>query len=192
MTRLPDPMDGISRRRLLRNTALLGTATMLGVGTAASQTSYSFPSTNANNRANGFPYVELVEDGNCEVTLRFVNGTNSLAYFEYRIDGVTPAAATSPHPVVTGSVIYPGVSVDGRGDPAPVVATETLAAAELVEVRLALGGERDWDFDWTPFAVDCDAETKADCKNGGWETFGFRNQGQCLRYVNTGKDSRPE
>ena len=29
--------------------------------------------------------------------------------------------------------------------------------------------------------------TKADCKNGGWMQFGFRNQGQCIRFVNTGK-----
>ena len=33
-------------------------------------------------------------------------------------------------------------------------------------------------------------ETKKDCKKGGWEEFGFRNQGQCIRFVNTGKDSR--
>jgi len=33
-------------------------------------------------------------------------------------------------------------------------------------------------------------ETKMDCKKGGWEAFGFRNQGQCIRFVNTGKDSR--
>ncbi|MDP2629222.1 MAG: hypothetical protein Q8P45_00750, partial [Candidatus Harrisonbacteria bacterium] len=35
-----------------------------------------------------------------------------------------------------------------------------------------------------------DPETKDDCKNGGWEDFGFKNQGQCIRYVNTGQDSR--
>lgn len=29
-----------------------------------------------------------------------------------------------------------------------------------------------------------------ECKNGGWEDFGFRNQGQCVRFVNTGQDSR--
>ncbi len=29
-----------------------------------------------------------------------------------------------------------------------------------------------------------------DCKKGGWRTYGFRNQGQCIRFVNTGKDSR--
>jgi len=28
------------------------------------------------------------------------------------------------------------------------------------------------------------------CKNGGWESLGFRNQGQCMRFVETGKDSR--
>ena len=31
---------------------------------------------------------------------------------------------------------------------------------------------------------------KEDCKNGGWEVYGFRNQGLCIQYVNTGKDSR--
>jgi len=31
---------------------------------------------------------------------------------------------------------------------------------------------------------------KDDCKNGGWEDLGFRNQGQCIRFVNTGQDSR--
>jgi hypothetical protein len=32
--------------------------------------------------------------------------------------------------------------------------------------------------------------TQDECKNGGWEDFGFRNQGQCIRFVNTGQDSR--
>jgi probable HAF family extracellular repeat protein len=32
--------------------------------------------------------------------------------------------------------------------------------------------------------------TKAECKKGGWEAFGFRNQGQCIRLVESGKDSR--
>lgn len=31
---------------------------------------------------------------------------------------------------------------------------------------------------------------KSDCKKGGWKDYGFKNQGQCIRYVNTGKDSR--
>ena len=32
--------------------------------------------------------------------------------------------------------------------------------------------------------------TKEACKAGGWQSFGFANQGLCVQYVNTGKDSR--
>jgi len=35
-----------------------------------------------------------------------------------------------------------------------------------------------------------DPPDKDACKDGGWEMYGFRNQGQCIRFVNTGKDSR--
>ncbi len=31
---------------------------------------------------------------------------------------------------------------------------------------------------------------KSDCMKGGWSDFGFRNQGQCIRFIETGKDSR--
>lgn len=32
--------------------------------------------------------------------------------------------------------------------------------------------------------------TKDDCKDNGWEHYGFRNQGQCIRFVQTGEDCR--
>lgn len=32
--------------------------------------------------------------------------------------------------------------------------------------------------------------TKEDCKNDGHLTYGFKNQGQCVRFLETGKDSR--
>ena len=38
--------------------------------------------------------------------------------------------------------------------------------------------------------VQLDPLTKDDCKDGGWADYGFRNQGQCIRFVNTGTDSR--
>lgn len=46
-----------------------------------------------------------------------------------------------------------------------------------------------------PGATSCvlatnDPVTKDDCKKGGWKNFDFKNQGQCVRFVNTGKDSR--
>ena len=43
---------------------------------------------------------------------------------------------------------------------------------------------------WDAPDAPTNPETKADCKKGGWQDYGFRNQGQCIRYVNTGKDSR--
>lgn len=169
--------------------ALLATVAIILGTTAAPALAYEFPSTNEANEAAGLPHVELVGQDIGEVTLRFVNDTNSLAFFEYRIDGQVLTSG-EPHPVVDGDVIYPGVGVDSRGIDTPVTVDRTFEADETVEVRLALGGERDWDFDWVTFEVPADASAKADCKQGGWEEFGFRNQGQCIRYVNTGKDSR--
>ena len=43
---------------------------------------------------------------------------------------------------------------------------------------------------WHMFDVEPCALTKDMCKDGGWEALGFRNQGQCIRFVNTGQDSR--
>ena len=49
-------------------------------------------------------------------------------------------------------------------------------------------GARSYDAFWHAGVVN--PITITDCQNGGWEAFGFRNQGQCIRYVNTGQDSR--
>ena len=40
------------------------------------------------------------------------------------------------------------------------------------------------------FVGSNDPQTKDDCKKGGWEQYGFKNQGQCVRFIETGKDSR--
>ena len=45
-------------------------------------------------------------------------------------------------------------------------------------------------YDFEPFAVASDRDA---CKNGGWQTLtradgsSFKNQGDCIQYVNTGK-----
>lgn len=49
-------------------------------------------------------------------------------------------------------------------------------------------GARDYFAYWHVGILD--PETRSDCMQGGWEAFGFRNQGQCIRFVNTGQDSR--
>ena len=52
------------------------------------------------------------------------------------------------------------------------------------------------DFDNDAIGDECDLETgpptdKDQCKNGGWERFdiprAFKNQGDCIQFVNTGK-----
>ncbi len=37
-----------------------------------------------------------------------------------------------------------------------------------------------YDFEVVPTTIE-------QCKNNGWRAFGFRNQGQCIQFVNTGK-----
>ena len=41
-----------------------------------------------------------------------------------------------------------------------------------------------------PEVAATDPATRDECRNDGWTGFGFRNQGQCIRFVNTGFDSR--
>lgn len=35
-----------------------------------------------------------------------------------------------------------------------------------------------------------EVDSRDECKDGEWEAAGFQNQGQCIRFVNTGQDSR--
>jgi hypothetical protein len=154
---------------------------------------HTFASTNALNETGDLPHVLFEAVGVEQVTLKFVNNTNSLAFFEVRIDGEVLTSG-SAHPVVLGDFIYPGgICVDGRATPAAgcVAGPElrTFSAGATVDIRLALGGERDWDFDWTRFYV-LSLANKDQCKSGDWEALGFANQGQCVRYVETGHDSR--
>ncbi len=140
---------------VLMATVLLAVGLMAG---AVGAEGYVFPSTNDLNRdqlvpgreGQVVPYVNLVSAGADYVELEFVNGSNSLAFFEYRIDGEIRTSGTA-HPVVLGDFIYPGVGVDGRGNPETLLTPRTFNANEKVEIRLALGGERDWDFNWTTF-----------------------------------------
>jgi len=118
--------------------------------------SFNAPSTNALNYAQlvpgregqAAPYVLFNTNAAGQVTLDFKNGYVGGAYFEYRIDHNVLTSGTA-HPVVTGDYIY-----DGFWIPTPLaLETHTLNATNMVEIRLALGGERDWDFDWTAFYV---------------------------------------
>ena len=207
----------VSRRDVLRATAAVGAAGALGaMGTSTVLAQNSFPSTNELNKnqqvpgreGQDAPHVIVNDTGPGTVTLDFINEAPGVAFFEYRPDGQVLDEG-SPHQVVNADgehdlisqedwdaeafdpedrdVVYPGILVhSGQTE------METFEAQSYVEVRLALGAERDWDFDWTQFEVGAlaDPETRADCMDGGYADFGFRNQGQCIRFVNTGQDSR--
>jgi hypothetical protein len=51
-------------------------------------------------------------------------------------------------------------------------------------------GDFGLDFPYTGAIEFNEKTTKDDCKKGGWADLGFKNQGKCIQYVNTGKDSR--
>lgn len=151
--------------------AVLTTLAALGLAlvNAGSAGAYDFPSTNDQNRAAGLPHVDLVSTGPGTVTLSFINPKRTNAAFEYRIDGVD--VGTETHPVVIGDVIHPNYCSDAR-NPAPngcgsSPVIVTFHANATVEVRLALGGERDWDFDWVTFAVG----PKLACGTPGTDRF---------------------
>ncbi len=78
-------------------------------------------------------------------------------------------------------------------------------------VRVAAGTGSTGDPDWTDYVGNTDAfsiavhkkamtydfelslpspTSKAQCADGGWQDYGFKNQGQCNKFLETGKDSR--
>lgn len=147
-------MDG-KRRAVGKITVTMLLVTGLLGAMATTANAYAFPSTNELNKARLVPghegqlapYVEQASVGAGTTTLHFVGGYVGLACFEYRIDGVAKISG-NPHPVVTGDYIYPNFCVDAN-----LTGNKTFTAGHKVEIRLALGAERDWDFDWTTFSV---------------------------------------
>lgn len=147
----------------------------------------AFPSTNAANISNGWANVTWNADdaGLGEAPLKFTQPRNFAACFEVRIDDEPPA--NDPH------LYWPERYLDGSWEIRCVGGSygagpieETFTATSHVDVRLTLGAEGDERFDWTRFYV-MSVESKDECRNGGWQALGFANQGQCIRYVETGK-----
>jgi len=149
------------------------------------------PSTNDHNRDLGWAHVDQVAVGIGYVDLEFISTEDFYSCFEWRTDGDTNQVITE-----NGGVNYNTDITDGLYPYWCVnnsTHAETIMANEYVEVRMVFGAETDERFDWTRFDVIPAPLTKADCKNGGWETITredgspFKNQGDCIQYVNTGK-----
>ncbi len=144
-----------------------------------------FPSTNDANRALGWAHVDQVSVDDGSMTLSFVNPRGFASCFEIRTDGDTSQAlGVGNFNLAVTDGLYPFACVNNA------TRLRTVAAERYVEVRLAFGGETDERFDWTRFDLVLDPETKADCKDGGWADYGFRNQGLCVAFVLTGRDTR--
>lgn len=141
-----------------------------------------FPSTNEINQTNGWAHVLFVDVGVEQVTLDFISTRPFASCFEFRIDDAAATAPANPNPEITNG-LWPFTCQNNSS------AEITFLAHEYVDVRLGFGAEKDERFDWTRFYV-LSLENKDQCKAGEWEALGFKNQGQCVRYVETGKDSR--
>jgi hypothetical protein len=164
-------------------------ATLFALGAAAGPVlavvNDVFPSTNDANRPLGWAHVDQVSVADGAMTLSFANPRGFASCFEIRSDGDTAQRITLTHfnRAVTDG-LYPFVCVNNE------TRLRTVAAERYVEVRLAFGAEADERFDWTRFDLVLDPKTKADCKDGGWADYGFRNQGLCIAFVLTGRDTR--
>lgn len=116
-------------------------------------------------------------------------------------DGTTVFLEVGPFAVDTtvswrvfggGERNYDRPSWNGFGE--PDFTAEINAYAALVDgFAWVLSGTDDpnpftnWNEEVVP---GCYPTDKDQCKNGGWQNFGFRNQGLCIQFANTGKDSR--
>lgn len=142
-----------------------------------------FPSTNDANRANGWAHVDVVSTAEGQITLAFISTRDVLSCFEHRTDLSSTVGTTCVNNTTE---------------------SQTFQASAYVEVRLGFSLDPAEQFDWTRFYLvaeeppvpepedpgPSDPALKDDCKDGGWEAFGFRNQGLCIQFVNTARDSR--
>jgi hypothetical protein len=147
------------------------------------------PSTNEINEAHvpQWAHVIYVDVVVGQVTLDFVAPRGFYSCFEYRIDlAAAPTSDPNYNPGITDG-LWPFTCPGGASGNS----TEQmiLTADEYVDVRMVFGGETDERFAWTRFYV-LTPPNRDDCKHGDWQALGFRNQGQCVRWVETGKDSR--
>jgi hypothetical protein len=85
--------------------------------------------------------------------------------------------AANPDAVILGGF---GIN-QGSGNPALTAYSDALTIND---------GSTCITYDFEPYRV---ATTKDECKNGGWQSVkradgsAFKNQGDCIQYVNTGK-----
>jgi hypothetical protein len=182
-----ETFEALSRRRLLKASAVGGLVATVPVG----QVLAGRENNDANREADR-PHVDYEVDG-WEVTLEFVNPTRFTWLFDLQIDGEPEGTEDQCTDQEISQGPLEGQCFGLRYEPITLgqeeSETRVVTAREEVRVRLARGPEQGWYFDW--LTIDPERpEARGDCMRGGHADYGFRNQGQCVRFVNTGKDSR--
>jgi hypothetical protein len=143
----------------------------------------------------------------------YVNdGSNPAEFYDCRYNIVPSTLSPDPttgFTTVTYNLDDPASSVTTRGTsnivPCPATPADLPDGAVLRAIALNVGDTSandvglegyldkvvlDTTSGITTFDFDPAPQSKDECKKGGWADFGFSNQGQCIRYVNTGQDSR--
>ena len=128
--------------------ALVSLVLVLGAGIVSADVNPVTPSTNEQNKINGWAHVNEISVGVGEVTLEFVSTRSFYSCFEYRTDGDTSQkiSDTNYNTDITDG-LYPYYCQFNNAR------TETISANEYVEIRMVFGAERDERFDWTRFDV---------------------------------------
>jgi hypothetical protein len=114
------------------------------------------------------------------------NGGNALWWSTRAIPGVCASSCFVPWNIIVAenpdAVIIGGFGINqGSGNPALTAASDALTLGYNDECIT---------YNFEPYRV---ARTKEDCKLGSWQSVkradgtSFKNQGQCIQYVNTGK-----
>lgn len=125
-------------------------------------------------------------------------------YIEF-VDGLNGDGSGNDivHVVVNGSLVHTGTTWETYYALVPIsgVSVPRIQAVDSVLFRLAgtaVPANAGAGIYFDDVIVDnaalivapTDPTSKDDCMKGGWQDFGFKNQGLCIQFVNTGKDSR--
>jgi hypothetical protein len=101
------------------------------------------PSTNDQNRTNGWAHFNVVDDTRVgEVDIELVSTRGFPSCFEYRSDGEDPIGPDNYNTDIEDG-LWPFECVNNN------TKELTLSALEYVEIRMVFGAEGDERFDWT-------------------------------------------
>jgi hypothetical protein len=140
------------------------------------------------HKASGMRLVVSVEGGDTEFTDSIPADGNAVSITVGPFEGAT---TISWRVFGGGERSYDQPLWNGYGE-ADFSAAITAYAADVGGFSWVVAGPDDPNpfTTWHEFDVEGCLVLMESCKDGGWAALGFRNQGLCISYVNTGKDSR--